>query len=93
MRSNLAIVNLPNAELTQEERIYKHLMTGQAINPLYAWTRYGVYRLAAVIHILRHKHGLNIINEGLDVKNQFGENCHVAKYRLALPGEQACLAL
>ena len=65
----------------QEKRIASYLMQNFNINPLSAWKECGVYRLAARIHTLRSK-GMQIETKRRKVKNQFGEECNVAHYRL-----------
>jgi len=65
----------------QEKRIAKYLLDNFSINPLTAWKECGVYRLSAVILKLRKK-GMHIVTERTNVKNQFGEDCKVANYRL-----------
>ena len=66
---------------SQKARILKHLQRYHKIDPLKAWTRYGVYRLAARISDLR-KDGYDIETTSKFVKNQFGEKCKVAEYIL-----------
>jgi hypothetical protein len=82
MKSIQQLQSMQLVAMTHEERVYRHLASGQPLNPLYAWTRYGVYRLADVIYKLK-KRGIKINNEGMDVDNQFGEKCRIGKYVLA----------
>lgn len=70
----------PNAG-TQARRLLTALQTGQAIDPLTAWAKFGIYRTSDVIFRLRRA-GWKIRTERKDVSNQFGELCHVALYRL-----------
>ena len=67
--------------MNQEERLEKHLTDFGYINPLEAWMSLGIYRLSSTVHQLRAK-GLNIRTDRMNVTNQFGETCHVAKYIL-----------
>lgn len=38
---------------TQKEIILDHLMQGRSITGAEAYTRYGIYRLSAIIHLLK----------------------------------------
>lgn len=67
--------------MTQKERLLDYLQQYGHINPLDAWKLLGIYRLSAVILDLRNE-GHLIETERMDVKNRFGEKCHVAKYIL-----------
>lgn len=66
---------------TQKTRILKHLQRYGKIDPLKAWTKYGVYRLASRISELRAE-GYDIETTNKVVKNKYGEKCHVAEYIL-----------
>lgn len=66
--------------MTQKQRLLAYLKQNP-INPLQAWQELGIYRLAAVVHLLRED-GLNIKTEMINVKNQFNEDVKVAKYTL-----------
>jgi len=55
---------------TQRSKIKQHLESGQPITPIDALERYGCFRLAAIIHTLRHEDGMNIEKEL--IKNKFG---------------------
>ena len=67
---------------TQNERLAEYLEQNESINPMQAWIELGIYRLSARCHDLRHKFGMNIKTSTVTVENQFGEDCHVAEYRL-----------
>lgn len=67
--------------MNQQDRLINYLLANRTIKPLQAWQDIGLYRLAAVIHVLR-KQGLNITTETVEVKNRFNEPCLVANYRL-----------
>ncbi len=66
---------------TQIERLDVYLRYNKSITPLEAWQQLGIYRLSAAIYDLR-KMGWKIETDTVKVVNQFGENCHVAKYVL-----------
>ena len=67
--------------MTQKQRLLNYLKQNRSIDPLESWQKLGIYRLAAVILLLR-KDGVSIITETKAVQNQFGEACHVANYVL-----------
>ena len=67
--------------MTQKQRLLNYLIQHGHIDPLESWQKLGIYRLAAVVLLLR-KDGHSIITETKSVQNQFGEACHVAKYVL-----------
>ena len=56
--------------VTQKSKIRAHLQSGQPITPIDALERYGCFRLAAIIHTLKHHYGMNIKTEL--VKNKYG---------------------
>ena len=62
---------------TQKSIVRQHLLDGNSITPLEALNRFGIFRLAAVVHELRDE-GLNIITE----KFQVSPKKRVAKYYL-----------
>tara|TARA_R100000808_G_C2032457_1_gene75659 strand:- start:38 stop:511 length:474 start_codon:yes stop_codon:yes gene_type:complete len=65
---------------TQRSKIKEHLESGLSITPIDALERYGCFRLAAIIHTLRHEDGMNIEKEL--IKNKFGTK--YGKYSLVL---------
>lgn len=67
--------------LTQQARLTEHLELHSQIDPLEAWTKLGIYRLAAVVHLLRQA-GIKIKTERMEVSNRFNEVCNVANYVL-----------
>jgi hypothetical protein len=82
-RSSITISETANKEyaMTQKDRLLNHLRTHKSINPLQSWQHLGIYRLAAVILLLRND-GHSISTVKTEVKNQFGETCNVATYVL-----------
>ena len=53
----------------------------RGITSMKAFEKYGITRLAAVVHDLRED-GHDIKTEMIAVKNRYGETCHVANYTL-----------
>ena len=41
-------------KVTQKNKVKEHLNSGQSITPIEALERYGCFRLAAIIHTLKH---------------------------------------
>ena len=67
--------------MTQQERLIKHFKKTKTIDPLKAWTKLGIYRLADCVYNLRKK-GYAIETTDKKVKNTFNETCIVAEYRI-----------
>ena len=69
--------------MTQVERLLDYLKVNKVINPLTAWTELGIYRLSAVIFLLR-KDGYEIETNLVEVRNKFNEPVMFAEYKLEL---------
>lgn len=67
---------------TQCIRLLGYLKQHRTIEPMTAWSKLGIYRLGARVYDLR-KAGHVIESDRVEVENQFGEPCRVARYRLA----------
>jgi len=68
--------------MTQKQRILSDLKKCRSgITQKKAYEKYGVLRLAAVIHDLRDE-GYDIKTDMIAVKNRFDDTCYVAKYTL-----------
>ena len=67
--------------MKQKERLLNYLKEHVSIDPLQSWQELGIYRLAAVIHILR-KEGYDIAKDKYETVNKFGEKVTFAKYYL-----------
>lgn len=46
---------------SQIQKVKNHLMNGKSITPIDALNLYGSFRLAALVHVLRHKEGMDIV--------------------------------
>lgn len=66
---------------SQVSVVLNHLKTGAEINPLEALRKYGIYRLGAVIFILK-KEGYNISSRRREYTKPSGKRGHYAVYRL-----------
>jgi len=67
--------------MTQQQRLINHFKKSKTIDPLRAWTKLGIYRLADCVYNLRKK-GYAIETTDKKVKNTFNETCIVAEYRI-----------
>lgn len=68
--------------MTQCEKILKYLRTHKrGITALIAMEKFGIMRLASRIHDLREM-GYKIMTSTVEVKNRYGDICHVACYKL-----------
>lgn len=68
-------------KVTQQERLLKHLKENSSVTPMTAFTKLGIYRLAACVHSLK-KAGVKIKARRVNVENRFGDLCRVAQYKL-----------
>ena len=69
--------------MTQNERVYDHLLAVGPLQPFVAWRELGVYRLASRINDLR-KLGHKITTKKVEVVNRWGESSYIAEYSLEL---------
>ena len=68
--------------MTQYDMVLNHLKQSGNISSWEAFEQYGITRLSAYIHTLRHKDGIAITTERHRGKNRFGEAANFARYRL-----------
>jgi hypothetical protein len=69
--------------MTQNERVFDHLLTVGPIRPMTALNDLGIYRLASRINDLR-KAGHKIKTKKIEVVNRWGESAYIAEYSLEL---------
>ena len=69
-------------EMTQDERILEYMRAKGHIDTWTAIKEFGVTRLSAVIHRLRHKLGIKITDEWHYAKNRYGEPVKYKRYIL-----------
>ena len=67
--------------MTQHGLIRKYLEENKTITPLQAYNDLGITKLATRISEMRNA-GMEIDGEMVNVKNRFGEECRVMRYRL-----------
>jgi hypothetical protein len=70
-----------HSEDSQIMIILNHLKTGAELNPLEALSKYGVYRLGAIIYDLKQE-GYNILSRIEHYKKPSGKRGHYAVYKL-----------
>lgn len=68
---------------TQCERVAYYMERFGSITRAEALMDLGIANLPAVIEVLRHKHGQNIITEEVEGFNRFEEKITYARYRFA----------
>lgn len=66
---------------TQNERLLAALKTGASVTPMSALVQLGIFRLAARVRDLKDD-GHDVVSERVEVQNQWGEPCRVARYWL-----------
>lgn len=71
-------LKLMRANMTQEEFVKAYLESGKSLSPAKAMAEFNITRLAAVVHSIKKKHGLNIVKT---MKRSFGER-NYAEYHL-----------
>ena len=55
-----------NRKKSQKQNVIDHLVEHKSITPLEALNLYGIFRLGAIIHTLRHKHKMHISSKIAD---------------------------
>jgi len=66
---------------SQADRLLTYLSNHKTIEPMEAWKKLGIYRLAASVYDLR-KLGYEISTELVVTTNKWGEELKYARYRL-----------
>lgn len=64
----------------QADRLLVYLFSNKTIEPLEAWKKLGIYRLAARVNDLRRR-GYEISTERVATTNKWGEELRYARYR------------
>lgn len=72
---------MQHSKPTQNQRILDYISDFGSITQLEALKDLGVMRLASRISDLR-KQGYDITSQTEEVKNRYGERCHIKRYRL-----------
>lgn len=67
----------------QVDAVLYHLQQEGSITSMDGFTQWGITRMSAVIHTLRHRHKIAIESEDLTIKNRFGHETTFSKYKLA----------
>lgn len=61
-------------------KVRNHLERMGTITSVEAWSLYGITRLSAVIHELRHKFGMDIKTKMKSGKDRYGQSSHYGVY-------------
>lgn len=69
-------------KMTKTKAVLLHLEEKGSITSWEAIKEYGATRLSAIIFQLRHRYGMNIINEWVDFKDRYGNDARFVKYIL-----------
>jgi len=78
---------------TKERMIYEYLRKGKALTQDKAKEMFGASRLSAVIYRIKDKRGkqypadFDIQAPTVTVRDRFGNDCHVAQYRMTFGGQ------
>lgn len=72
---------MKHSKPTQAQRVLDYMVQFGSITQFEAFRDLGVMRLASRVSDLRSD-GYDIIGERVSVKNRFGENCSIMKYRI-----------
>ena len=67
---------------TQLDIVRAHLKSGRAITQHQAAFDYGIWRLAAVVEVLRNREGLDIKSEMVPITTRLGIRTRFAKYAI-----------
>lgn len=68
--------------LSQTKLVLQHLNEHGSITSYEAFSLYGATRLSAIIYILRHDYGYNIISHFEKVTTRYGHQTQIAVYKL-----------
>lgn len=68
--------------ISKTDRVLNHLLEHKTITSNEAWKLYGVSRLSAIIHELRHRRGLRIETYTIHPVDRFGDVCNCGEYHL-----------
>lgn len=74
---------------TQREEVRNHLTEFGNITSWEAFMDYGITRLSAIIHKLRHDEGMGIGSETITKKNRYGNLVNFSKYTHEKPNKEA----
>ncbi len=79
---------MTNSIPKQEDRVLAYMIEFGSITQLEALQDIGVMRLAIRISALK-KNGYNIVGDMVEVKNRWGETCHIKRYRLEVQEDES----
>ena len=68
---------------TQANMVLDYIRDFGAITSFEAFQDLGITRLAAVIHIIRHRYNINVKTDYVTAKNRYGNPVTFARYSIA----------
>ena len=71
-----------NSVHSQCELVMEHLKQFGHLGMIEAEKKYNIYRLASIIHYIKKKNGLKIINKSILCEDKFGKKKNTADYYL-----------
>lgn len=71
-----------SSKLSQADRVLDYMLRHGGITRVDALMNLGIANLPAVIEIMRHRHGHNIITKEIAGRNRYGEPVTYARYIL-----------
>lgn len=69
-------------DTSQLHKVYDWMFRFGSITSMEAINMFGATRLSAIIYVLRHHYGYNIITKKEKSRNRYGNNCNYARYYL-----------
>ena len=79
---NVLASQLSGKRTTQLDIVRMHLQSGRAITQMEAAFDYGIWRLAAVVEVLRRREGMDIRSEMVPITTRLGIRTRFAKYAI-----------
>ena len=79
---NVLASQLTGKRITQLDIVRMHPQSGRAITQMEAAFDYGIWRLAAVVEVLRRREGMDIRSEMVPITTRLGIRTRFAKYAI-----------
>lgn len=68
--------------VAQKQKVLEYIKANGSITPKEAYTKLGIYRLSAIIFVLREE-GKNIKTQMVDAPSRYNGTCRFAKYYIS----------
>ena len=79
---NVLATRATGGRTTQLDIVRYHLDSGRALTQMEAAFDYGIWRLAAVVEVLRRREGMDIRSEMVPITTRLGIKTRFAKYTI-----------